>query len=108
MSETAFKRKLISRGGTILSNLFLGTRLKDMTSGFELFTRRSLEYVLSRGIRSRGPFFQVEVRAYCRHFDFAEVPIQYRAASHQVGRAALKDSFSNLWRLFQLRLQGEL
>jgi len=108
MSETALSRRVISRGGTILSNLFLGTALKDMTSGFELFTRRSLEYVLNRGIRSRGPFFQVEVRTYCRNLKIAEVPIQYRAASHQVGRAALKDSFSNLWRLFQLRLQGEL
>jgi Glycosyltransferases involved in cell wall biogenesis len=99
---------VISRGGTILSNLFLGTALKDMTSGFELFSRRSLEHVLDRGIRSRGPFFQVEVRTFCRHLNFAEVPIQYRAASHQIGSAALKDSFSSLWRLFQLRLQGGL
>ena len=108
MSETALSRRVISRGGTILSNLFLGTSLKDMTSGFELFTRRSLEYVLNRGIRSRGPFFQVEVKTYCRNLKIAEVPIQYRAASHQVGKAALKDSFSSLWRLFRLRLQGEL
>ena len=108
MSETALSRRVISRGGTILSNLFLGTTLKDMTSGFELFTRRSLEYVLNRGIRSRGPFFQVEVKTYCRNLKIAEVPIQYRAASHQVGKAAVKDSFSSLWRLFRLRLQGEL
>jgi len=108
MAETAFSRYVISRGGTILSNLFLGTSLKDMTSGFELFSRRSLEHVLARGIRSRGPFFQVEVRTFCRHLNFAEVPIQYRAASHQIGSAALKDSFRSLWRLFQLRLQGGL
>jgi len=36
------------------------------------------------------------------------VPIQYRAASHNVGNQAIKDSFSNLWRLFRLRLQGQL
>jgi dolichol-phosphate mannosyltransferase len=108
MADTALKRRIISRGGSILSNLFLGTALADMTSGFELFTRRPLEYVLERGLRSRGPFFQVEIKTYCRRFKIAEVPIQYRAASHQVGRAALKDSFSNLWRLFQLRLQRQL
>jgi len=108
MKETAFKRYLVSRGGTILSNLFLGTGLADMTSGFELFTRDSLQHVLDRGIRSRGPFFQVEVKTYCHRLKIAEVPIQYRAASHQVGKAALKDSFSSLWRLFRLRLQGGL
>jgi dolichol-phosphate mannosyltransferase len=86
----------------------LGTKLKDMTSGFELFTRAALTEVIKRGIKSRGPFFQTEIKAYCRNLRIAEVPIQYRAASHNVGNQALKDSFSNLWRLFRLRLQGQL
>lgn len=106
--ESSASRYIISRGGTILSNLLLGTKLKDMTSGFELFTRSSLQYVMEKGIRSQGPFFQTEIKAYCRRFKIAEVPIQYRAASHRVGGAALRDSFSNLWRLFRLRRQGEL
>jgi dolichol-phosphate mannosyltransferase len=108
MTESSLARYIISRGGTILSNLVLGTRLKDMTSGFELFTRSSLQYVLERGIRSRSPFFQTEIKAYCRRFKIVEVPIHYRAASHSIGAVAMKDSFSNLWRLFRLRLQGEL
>ena len=106
--ESSWSRYIISRWGTILSNLLLGTKLKDMTSGFELFTRSSLQYAVEKGIRSRGPFFQTEIKAYCRKLKIAEVPIQYRAASHNVGGAALNDSFRNLWRLFQLRLQGEL
>jgi dolichol-phosphate mannosyltransferase len=108
VSDSSAKRELISRGGTILANLMLGTKLKDMTSGFEMFTREALQEVLTRGIRSRGPFFQTEIKTYCRHLRIAEVPIQYRAASHNVGGKALKDSFSNLWRLFRLRLQGQL
>ena len=59
-------RRTVSRGGTLLTNLLLGTRLTDMTSGFELFTRDALEHVLARGIRSRGPFFQTEIKAHCR------------------------------------------
>ncbi len=106
--ETSLRRYLISRGGSIVSNALLGTSLKDMTGGFELFSRSTLEYVLDKGIRSRGPFFQTEIKAYCRRFKTVEVPIQYRGASHHVGSAALKDGFSNLWRLFQLRLQGQL
>jgi dolichol-phosphate mannosyltransferase len=99
---------MISRGGTLLANLLLGTKLKDMTSGFEMFTRDALSEILKKGLRSRGPFFQTEIKAYCRNLRIAEVPIQYRAASHNINNQALKDSFSNLWRLFRQRLQGQL
>jgi dolichol-phosphate mannosyltransferase len=108
ISDSSSKRKFISGGGTMLANLLLGTKLKDMTSGFEMFTREALLEVMMRGIQSRGPFFQTEIKAYCRRLRITEVPIQYRAASHNVGNQALKDSFSNLWRLFRLRLQGQL
>ncbi|HVQ38437.1 MAG TPA: glycosyltransferase [Pyrinomonadaceae bacterium] len=108
VTDSSFKRYVISRAGTVLANGLLGTRLKDMTSGFELFTRRSLQHVLDKGIRSRGPFFQTEIKTYCHHFSIVEIPIHYRAATHNVGSSALKDSFSNLWRLFRLRLQGGL
>lgn len=108
IADTSFTRKLISRGGTLLTNSLLGTKLKDMTSGFEMFSRGALETVVDRGIKSRGPFFQTEIKTYCRHLNIAEVPIQYSAASHHVNNKVLKDSFSNLWRLYRLRLQGQL
>jgi dolichol-phosphate mannosyltransferase len=108
ISDSSFKRRLISRGGTVLANLLLGTKLKDMTSGFELFSRRALAAVLDRGIESRGPFFQTEIKTYCHSLRITEVPIEYRAASHNVNNQALKDSFSNLRRLYRLRRQGQL
>jgi dolichol-phosphate mannosyltransferase len=108
ISESPIKRHIISRGGTILANTLLGTRLSDMTSGFEMFTRPALEEVLNKGIQSKGPFFQTEIKVYCRNFQISEVPIHYRAASHSINSRVLKDSFSNLWRLFRLRVQGEL
>jgi dolichol-phosphate mannosyltransferase len=108
VSDSSTKREIISRGGTIMANVLLGTKLKDMTSGFEMFKRSALQRILTRGIKSRGPFFQTEIKAYCRNLRITEVPIQYRAASHNVGNQAINDSFSNLWRLFRLRLQGQL
>src|SRR5678816_268806 len=42
-SGGSLKRYLVSRGGTVLTNLLLGTKQTDMTSGFELFTRKALE-----------------------------------------------------------------
>ena len=106
--EGSIKRHLVSRGGSVLSNIFLGTKLKDMASGFELFSRPVLQTVLARGIRSRGPFFQTEIKAYCRNLPAVEVPILYRAPSHDVNNSTLKDAFINLWRLFGLRISGRL
>ncbi len=108
MEESPLKRRIISRGGSVLTNVVLGTKLKDMTSGFELFSRPVLEEVLDKGIHSRGHFFQTEIKAYCRGRRVVEVPIHYRAASDSVNNMVLKDAFANLWRLFRLRISGRL
>jgi len=108
VEDSSRKRRVISRGGSLLANMLLGTKLKDMTSGFEMFSRPVLQRILDEGIHSRGPFFQTEIKAHCRNLAFAEVPIHYRAASHNISNAALKDAFSNLWRLFRLRVSGRL
>lgn len=108
ITDSSRKRELISHGGTILTNFLLGTRLKDMTSGFELFSRAALEGVLEKGIHSRGHFFQTEIKIHCRNLRIAEIPIHYRAASKSVNRRVIKDSFNNLWRLYRLRRQGQL
>jgi dolichol-phosphate mannosyltransferase len=102
------RRRVISRGGTALTNLLLGTRLTDMTSGFQLFTRATLEAVLAKGISSKGPFFQTEIKTHCRDLRIAEIPIQYNAGSHAVGRRAIAESLVTLYRLFRRRLAGDL
>ena len=43
ISNHPLYRRVLSSGGTILANLVLGTKLKDMTSGFEGFQRKVLE-----------------------------------------------------------------
>jgi len=102
------RRRVISRGGTALTNLLLGTKLTDMTSGFQLFTRATLETVLAKGISSKGPFFQTEIKTHCRNLRVAEIPIQYNAGTHGVGRRAITESFVTLWQLFRRRLAGDL
>ena len=103
ISDSSLKRKLISRGGTLLTNLLLGTKLSDMTSGFELFSRAALQEALEKGVHSRGHFFQTEIKTHCHGLRIAEVPIHYRAASDSVNNTVLKDAFRNLWRLFRSR-----
>ncbi len=108
MLESPLSRCIISKGGSILANLLLGTKLSDMTSGFEMFKRSALEMVLEKGIHSRGHFFQTEIKAHCRKLNFAEVPIQYRTPSASVNNKVLRDAFSNLFRMSILRFTGKL
>ena len=107
-AERPLSRYIISRGGSILTNVLLGTKLKDMTSGFEMFTSGALRKVLDKGIRSRGHFFQTEIKTYCRNMRAAEVPIHYRAPSQNVTTAIIIDAFKNLFWLFGKRLVGNL
>jgi dolichol-phosphate mannosyltransferase len=94
-----WSRYLISRGGTALANLMLGTRMKDMTSGFECFTSSTLEDVVAHGVRSRGHFFQTEIRFLLRNRKWVEVPITYSNPSKSVGSASIREAFRNLCRL---------
>ena len=55
MTESPLKRRAISKGGTMLANALLHTRLSDMTSGMELFSREALQYVLGRGSHVARP-----------------------------------------------------
>ena len=107
-SDAPLRRYFISRAGSILTNLLLGTKLKDMTSGFEMFTNKALKQVLEIGINSKGHFFQTEIKFYCRNMKITEVPIHYRSPSPNVNCSVIIDAFSNLFKLFKTRLTGNV
>lgn len=107
IDKSSLVRKCISVAGSRLTNLLAGTNLRDMTSGFELFSRSALEMVLARGIQSRAHFFQTEIKYYCRHLNITEVPITYRAASPSVGKSSIEDAFRNLWKIARFNRNKE-
>jgi dolichol-phosphate mannosyltransferase len=94
-------RYLVSRGGSVLSNLLLGTRMRDMTSGFECFSGPALERVLAHGVRSRAHFFQTEIKFLLRGCRWVELPITYRNPSKRLGAGSLTEAFRNLWALYR-------
>ncbi len=81
VSDLPLYRRILSSGGTILANLVLGTRLKDMTSGYEAFQRHVLENINLDQIMSTGHMYQTELRYYCRNLNCIEVPIHYVGSS---------------------------
>lgn len=94
-----WSRWLLSRGGTLLANLLLGTRMKDMTSGFECFSRRALSHVVEKGVRSRAHFFQTEIRYMLQDWSWVEIPIHYSNPSVGVGKAPVLESIRILLQL---------
>ncbi len=99
-------RYVLSKGGTLLSNALLGTRLSDMTSGYQLFRRDALRHILDQGIRSRAHFFQTEMKFHCRKYRCAEAPITYQNASNSVHASTVADAFFHLAGLVRRRFLG--
>jgi dolichol-phosphate mannosyltransferase len=92
----SLSRWFISRGGTILANLLLGTKMRDMCSGFECFSRPAMQAVLDHGVKSRAHFFQTEIRYLMHSYNWVEVPIIYTNPSKSVGSSNIKEAIRNL------------
>jgi dolichol-phosphate mannosyltransferase len=103
LADAPLKRRLLSRGGTALSNLLLNSRLTDMTSGYQLFRREALQLILEEGIASRGHFFQTEMKFHCRGLRCVEVPITYRSPSSSVSGETVGAALRNLLKLARRR-----
>lgn len=103
--DSQWKRTLLSRFGTLLANLLLGTKMYDMTSGFQGFHAEVVERFVDYPLLSKAHFYQTELRYLLRNTRYAEVPIHYRAPSPSVSQNALTNSLSVLWKYFTLRLR---
>ena len=107
MADSPFKRRLLSKTGTFLSNWLLGTTMDDMTSGFQGFHRAIIGALLAYPLRSRAHFYQTEVRYLLRKHRYAEVPIHYRAPSNSVSKNAIRNARETLLYYFMKRLTGQ-
>lgn len=97
--KTPLYRRMLSNGGTWLANLVLGTKLKDMTSGFEGFQREVLEEMDLDRFLSRGHIYQTEMRYYCRHRRAKEVPINYVGSTSSLKLRSVVEALRVLFRL---------
>lgn len=105
-SDINLKRFLLSKGGTLASNILLGMKMKDTTSGFEGFKAEVLKDILSRELISTGHFIQTEIRFRARNSNYIEVPIHYANASKRVSVQSILNSVWGLAVCFAERLVG--
>ncbi|QQR99266.1 MAG: glycosyltransferase [Sphingobacteriales bacterium] len=106
MGDSPWRRRLLSKSGTVLANLLLGTRLYDMTSGFQGFHREIIGKLLKYPLKSKAHFYQTEVKYLLRKHRIAEIPIHYQAPSPRVSSKAIKNANETLLWYFTQRLKG--
>lgn len=99
MSHQPLYRKILSSGGTILANLVLGTKLKDMTSGFEGFKAEVLQGMNLNNFLSTGHMYQTEMRYYCRNLNCIEVPIHYIGGDSSLKFKSVTEALGILFKL---------
>ncbi len=102
--DSNWKRTFLSRIGTTLTNVLLGTSMYDMTSGFQGFHARIVRQFVDYPLLSKAHFYQTELRYLLRYKRFAEIPIHYRAPSSSVSHKAVSNSLMVLFFYFRKRL----
>jgi dolichol-phosphate mannosyltransferase len=106
-ADSEWSRWFLSKFGTLLSNWMLGTRMKDMTSGYQGFHRHVVGLFLNYPLKSTAHFYQTELRYLLRKKRYMEVPIHYRAPSASVSPKAIRNARQTLLYYFKRRLLGK-
>ncbi|HNR19113.1 MAG: glycosyltransferase family 2 protein [Bacteroidetes bacterium] len=99
-------RKLLSRTGTVLANLLLGTKLKDTTSGYQGFSLEVAKQLTEYPLKSTAHFYQTEVRYLLRLKKQVEIPIQYHSPSPNVKLKFVLNAINVLLYYFICRITG--
>ena len=99
-------RRTISRGGCRYARLILGSRIRDLTSGFRCYDETAINQLRLETVNSRGYAFQVEVatRVEQAGLRVVEVPIVFderRAGGSKLSHAIV---FEAAWRIPSIRL----
>jgi dolichol-phosphate mannosyltransferase len=105
--DSNWKRYFLSKCGTILSNLLLGSKMHDMTSGYQGFSAMIVERFLDYELLSKAHFYQTELRYLLRKTRHVEIPIHYKAPSPSISKKAIYNSLYVLFYYFILRLKGK-
>ena len=103
-------RRFISRGGTWYARLMLGLDIHDLTGGFRVFRRETLERLRLDEVASQGYCFQIDMarRTAGAGLRIVEMPITFVERAH--GRSKMSGAIVReaLWRVTGWGLQRAL
>jgi dolichol-phosphate mannosyltransferase len=97
-------RKLISRFGSLYARTILGLRIRDLTGGYNAWSRRVLEKISLDQVKSEGYSFQIELkyRAHKAGFTLKEIPITFadrRAGQSKMSGKIVLEAMIRVWKL---------
>jgi dolichol-phosphate mannosyltransferase len=99
-------RRIVSNGGSLYARTVLGVPIKDLTGGFNGFTREALEIIDFETIEASGYAFQLEIkyRASKRGLKIEEMPIIFPDRTHGVSKMSAKIFREAMIAVWKLRL----
>jgi dolichol-phosphate mannosyltransferase len=106
-------RRFISRGGCVYAQIWLQTRVRDLTGGFKCYRRRVLETIDLEAIDAKGYAFQIETtyRTLRKGFRVVEVPITFVDREEGGSKMSKSIVLEAVWKVPALRfaaLRGKL
>ncbi len=98
-------RRFLSWWANLYSRAILGLRIRDMTAGFKLWRRATLQDLDLQGVRSNGYSFQVEMAYLCerRGFRIIEIPIHFEDRRIGQSKLDIPVKLESAWRTWQIR-----
>jgi apolipoprotein N-acyltransferase len=98
VSNWGVLRRVLSRGGNLYTRWVLGLPIADATSGYRVYRRGLLEFLLAQGVHAEGYGFQIELayRAWRAGFAVGEVPITFREREHGQSKISRRIVFEAL------------
>jgi len=94
-------RTVLSVGGNVYARLLLGIPLRDVTAGYRLFRRTTLETIDLGSVQSAGYIFQTDLafRTLRAGLRVVEVPIQFVERVRGESKMSRDVAFESLWRI---------
>ena len=101
-------RRVVSRGGCLYAQAFLGLGIRDLTGGFKCFRRSALEAIDLDALSAHGYAFQIEAtyRVHRAGLRIAEVPITFverRAGASKMTASIVAEA---MWQVPLLRVRA--
>lgn len=106
-------RHVISKGGSLYSRTVLGLGIRDLTGGYNGFTRHALETIDIDAVGANGYSFQIEMkfRAVRRGLRVKEVPIVFvdrTLGQSKMSRKIFAEALLSVWKLRANAIRGRL
>ena len=100
-----FYRKITSRGANFLARLFLGLKIRDMTTYFRAYTKQALNKIDMEKIMFNGYFFSIEIiyKAEKKGIKIKEIPVLFIDRKSGKSKLGIKDKLEFLSSLLKLR-----